>query len=168
MSLMSQPECSQHFLLSWPTLQFSLIHLWLSQLNVFLSITTFICKNLQNIRSQRKLKTWTQRQERKLMLLCQKSICSFQKELTWICIPWEKLQHSDQVCTEISWFLHWWNSTKLTMWSTQLQHFCSRAYESVGIIIKIPSLQMLSVFATEKLFPWNPSLKLGWALNMKE
>lgn len=81
-------------------------------------------------------------------------------------ILWKTLWASAQIGTQISWYLHCRNSTKLTMWNIQLQHF-SRAQEPVGTMAKVPSLQRLSVFDTEKLFLWNPSLKQGWILNMK-
>lgn len=69
---------------SQPAFHSSLVHLWLSQLSLFLSIITFICKNLQNVRNQGNVKTLTQRRGRKSMLLCQKSTCPFQKALCWI------------------------------------------------------------------------------------
>ena len=84
MSLMSLPECSRHLILSWSTLHSFLVHLWLSQFSLFLSIIAFICKNLQNVRSQGNVKTWTQSRRRKLMFLCQKSTFPFQKALRWI------------------------------------------------------------------------------------
>lgn len=140
------------------------VHLWVSQLSVFLSNITLIFKNLQK---SRKCKNMNSTERKGIDASVSKVSWPISKNTLLDFILWKKLWPSAQIRTQISWYLHCWNSTKLTMWNIQLQHFCSGAQEPVGTTAKIPSLQKLSGFDTEKLFPWNPSLKQGWVLNMK-
>lgn len=79
----------------------------------------------------------------------------------------KKLRPSAQMRTEISWYLHCWNSTKPATWNIELQHFCAGAQQPGGTMAKSPSLQKLSECDTEKLLLWTPSLKQGWVPNVK-
>lgn len=86
MSLMSLPEHPHHLSLSWPTLHSLSASSWTHTIK-FSPVYhhhSFAKKNLPNVRSQRNVKTWTQRRGRKSMLACQKSTCPFQKALCWI------------------------------------------------------------------------------------
>lgn len=93
------------------------IHLWVSQLSVFLSNTTLIFKNLQK---SRKCKNMNSTERKGIDASVSKVSLPISKNTLPDFILWKKLWPSAQIRTQISWYLHCWNSTKLTMWNIQL------------------------------------------------